>query len=84
MRFDQERRAKWERGRRDRGLDPDAPFEGDPVLEFIEEMLDAGNYLDEIARSGDVPHEVTFRAMGMVKDLFLMAETVLRMRREAA
>lgn len=42
--LDEALRVKWERGRAERGLTFCAPFQGDPVSELYEELLDAIHY----------------------------------------
>ena len=37
-------RQRWQAGRAARGLSDDAPFEGDPLVELAEEIVDALNY----------------------------------------
>ncbi len=36
---------RWKAGRAERGLSPEAPFEGEPLEEAYEEALDLVNYL---------------------------------------
>ena len=40
---------RWLTGRRERGLDLDAPFEGDPAEELRQELADAWNYAGQLA-----------------------------------
>lgn len=44
--IDRLRREKWVKFRTNAGMDDDAPFRGDPMREYVEEQLDALNYLD--------------------------------------
>jgi hypothetical protein len=44
--IDQARRLKWQRFRRQAGIPPDAPFQGDPLEELWQELCDALNYCD--------------------------------------
>lgn len=37
-------KERWDRGRPNYRADDDAPFVGDPVVELMEELLDAYNY----------------------------------------
>lgn len=46
--FDIQRLQKWKQGRAKYGPE----FVGDPRNEFYQEMLDASNYLEEMARQG--------------------------------
>jgi len=56
--FGAARRARWVVGRKERGLSPDDPFEGDPIAELGEELLDAANYSGVAAADGWLdPHE---------------------------
>lgn len=43
---------RWQRGRAARGLGPCDPFEGDPLRELYEELIDALCYVREAARQG--------------------------------
>lgn len=50
--FDEQRAEKWEKGRIEYGGNE---WVGQPpLLEFVEEMLDAANYLDEAVKRGDL------------------------------
>lgn len=40
------RERRWKAGRRARGLVADEPFNGDPLSELYEELVDALNYID--------------------------------------
>lgn len=44
--IDRLRREKWARFRTKAGMADDAPFVGEPMNEYVEEQLDALNYLD--------------------------------------
>lgn len=50
--------AKWAKGRVERGLAPDAPFSGDPILEARDETPDLINYIRQAIRSGRIPETV--------------------------
>lgn len=56
---------RWQRGRAARGLGPLDPFEGDPLRELYEELIDALCYVREAARQGYVlrPIERSLRQM---------------------
>ncbi len=60
---------RWQRGRAARGLGPCDPFEGDPLRELYEELIDALCYVREAARQGH-----TLRPLE--RELFRMASTV--------
>ena len=76
--FLEQARTRWVAGRRERGLDLDAPFEGgDPASELIEELLDASNYLWQMELRGQVGEEVARRARGMLYELFTMARIAM-------
>lgn len=62
MDFDARRRRKWARGRAERGLSPDAPFDGDPAAEAREELVDLANYIDELHARGRIGEEERYRA----------------------
>ena len=83
MDFDERRRAKWRRGRRERGLDDDAPFDGDPARELQDETLDIPNYAEELLRRGDIGEAEAQRLYDMSLDIYLFMESV-RGRRSAA
>jgi len=74
-RFYEQARSRWLQGRRERGLDLDAPFESDTgaAHEFAEEILDAVNYLTEMQRSQVIGEEVARRAHQMLYELHSMA-----------
>lgn len=42
---------RWQAGRDARGLALDEPFDGDPLTEMAEEIIDARNYLEVIGRA---------------------------------
>ena len=44
--IDRLRREKWARFRKANDMADDAPFVGEPMKEYVEEQLDALNYLD--------------------------------------
>ena len=44
--------GRWKLGKKEYRSDPDQPFQGDPVAELYEEMLDAKNYADEEIEHG--------------------------------
>lgn len=58
MDFDARRRRKWARGRAERGLSPDAPFDGNPCVEGQDECVDLANYVEQAIRDGRVPERV--------------------------
>ena len=62
-RFCEKARHRWLQGRRERGLDLDAPFESESGAEqeFAEEILDAVNSRAEMQRSG-IARNVIFRS----------------------
>lgn len=60
--FDERRRRKWARGRAERGLPADAPFDGDPAAEAREELVDLANYVDELHAQGRIGEEERYRA----------------------
>lgn len=62
MDFDQRRRRKWRKGRAERGLAPDAPFDGDPAIEARDELIDLANYIDELWGQGRIGEEERYRA----------------------
>jgi hypothetical protein len=68
-------RRRWDEGREERGLDPDAPFVGHPVAEFEEEILDALNYLEVMFQQDWIDELVAHRSRGMLLDLMTMAQT---------
>ena len=74
-RFYEKARTRWLQGRRERGLDVDAPFESESgaAQEFAEEILDAANYLAEMERARMVGEEVARRAHQMLYELHSMA-----------
>lgn len=45
--MEQFRKDRWAAGRAARGLAADAPFQGDPFVELVEELADALNYCSE-------------------------------------
>ncbi len=51
-------RRKWIAGRRERGLELDAPFEGDPCREGQSECVDLANYVEQAIRDGRMPEHV--------------------------
>ncbi len=80
MRYDEHRRRRWLAGRQERGLPHDAPFQGEPLAEFMEEICDAGNYLQEAAAVYDIPEAVIRRALGELQGFYIMAETMKQER----
>jgi hypothetical protein len=76
MEFDRKRQSRWAAGREERGLAKDAPFQGNPLLEAEEELLDAANYFEEALHQGLMPEDVAFEAMRKVRDLYTMTETM--------
>ena len=71
-------RERWLAGRQERGLDLDAPFQGgDPAQEFLEEVLDASNYLWQMELRNQVSEEVGRRARGMLFELYSMAKMAM-------
>lgn len=56
--FDERRRAKWAAGRAERGLSPDAPFDGNPVHEALGETPDLANYIEQAIHEGRIPEFV--------------------------
>lgn len=60
--FDQRRQQKWRRGRAERGLAPNAPFDGDPAAEARDELVDLANYIDELHFQGRIGEEERYRA----------------------
>lgn len=58
MDFDIRRRLKWIDGRQERGLTPDDPFAGDPILGALGETPDLANYIDEAIKQGRMPEHV--------------------------
>ena len=76
--FLEQARTRWVAGRRERGLDLEAPFEGgDPAQEFLEEVLDASNYLWQMELRNQVSEEVGRRARGMLFELYSMAKMAM-------
>ena len=68
---------RWRRGRAARGLGPLDPFEGDPLRELYEELIDALCYVREAQRQGRVlrPIERELRSMASsVRTLLLNVE----------
>jgi hypothetical protein len=55
--FDERRRAKWQRGRGERGLFPGEPFDGDAAEEMQEELLDLVNYAEQAYVEGRISEE---------------------------
>jgi hypothetical protein len=54
--YDIARMRKWKQGREQYG----PTFVGNPVVEFYDEMVDSGNYLEEMARQGSLlPEDLT-------------------------
>jgi len=43
---------RWKRGRAARGLGPLDPFQGDPLRELLEELIDALSYSGQAQRQG--------------------------------
>lgn len=80
MDFDERRRAKWRRGRRERGLDDDAPFDGDPARELQDETLDIPNYAEELLRRGDIGRAEAERLHAMSLDIYLFMNAVRERR----
>ena len=76
MTFDEARWDRWIAVRQERGLEPDAPFQGDPLAELEEELLDAANYLEVAEGRYRIPHEVMFRAKGMLYELYQLSRTM--------
>jgi hypothetical protein len=58
MDFDERRRAKWAAGRAERGLTPNDPFQGNPVLEALGETPDLANYVEQSVHEGRIPEDV--------------------------
>ncbi len=58
MDFDERRLKKWRQGRRERGLPDDAPFQGNPVLEALDETPDLANYIEQAIHEGRIPEYV--------------------------
>lgn len=56
--FNRRAKAKWVAGRRERGLSPLDPFQGDPCAEGREECLDLANYIDQAIKDGRIPEQV--------------------------
>jgi len=81
MGFFERAQERWVAGKRERGLPLDSAFQGDPRIEFQEEMLDGANYADEMWRRGMIQDEVRLRVKGMLRELYDMAE---RAREEEA
>ena len=82
MDFDARRRRKWARGRSERGLSPDAPFDGDPADELQMETLDIPNYADQLHADGDIGEQETERLYAMAFDIYLFMEAVKHRRAE--
>ena len=69
---------RWNAGREERGLDPQAPFKGDPIGEFKEEIGDALNYLAVMQARGIVSEMVAHEARGLLHSLWTMVRTAER------
>jgi hypothetical protein len=82
MEFDRERKRKWREGRRERGLDPAAPFEGDPAAELQNEALDIPNYAEVLLLDGDIDRDVAERLHAVSLDIYLLMEAVKARRAE--
>ena len=76
--FDREASKKWFKGRKERGNPVDAPFEGNPAFELMEEMLDSRNYLNEMLKQGLITEESHYHAIRAVFSLALLADTAAK------
>lgn len=75
MKFAALARDRWSLGRAERGLELGDPFEGDPVHEFTEEILDAANYLNVMIDQGIISEQVGYEARKQIYNLWTMAMT---------
>lgn len=82
MTFDERRKRKWAKGRAERGLENDAPFDGDAAAELQAEMLDAANYADQLLAEGDIGEPEADRLHAMAFDIYLFMEAVRNRRAE--
>lgn len=73
--FEQRAADRWREGRDERGLAPEDPFQGNVIEEFVDEMLDGGNYLSVMYQQGRIDELTEHRARVLLHDLFTMAET---------
>ncbi len=56
--IDEAMALRWRRGRVDRGLGPLDPFEGDPMRELYEELIDSLCYAREAKRQRRALHPI--------------------------
>jgi hypothetical protein len=83
MDFDERRRKKWRKGRRERGLADSDPFDGDPAAELQDETLDIPNYAEELLSRGEIGQQEAERLHAMSLDMYLFMQSV-RARRMAS
>lgn len=76
MDFDERRRKKWRKGRRERGLPDDAPFDGDPAAEGRQECEDLANYADELHHQGRIDDAVRYRLQQMAREIDMLLGAV--------
>lgn len=74
--FDVRRWRKWARGRAERGLPHDAPFDGDPAQEGRQECEDLANYADELHHQGRIDEAVRYRLTSMAREIDMLLGSV--------
>ncbi len=73
--YEEQAAELWARGRANRGLEMQDPYQGNATESFTADALNMGNHLSVMFNDGIIDEQVAHRARVMLHDLYTMAQT---------